>query len=399
MKTTVKLISLLLSAIIFASCTSSYAAVKDNATEAEMLGFDRADTEYISELTADASLTYSSYISGDSSTALSLPTAVNIKLPEAWEAVDTNIYKNTEKESSSALVLKAPFIYESTDSITWDRTIHEKLNTSGITADLSSWSTCFYKNKNNCQCIIYYSYGTNDVFSLYAYIELSESFILAVSMQDEEQLRGQMLDIIDSISIGTYDTDPLCTTTDLRGYMSYLVNYFNRAYRKGYDLSDINVTYLCFLYAYSNKECFYDIRTDLAKQYILLPEERAQEICKGLLGDGIKLSDYAQIYLNNTETGDGIYGGVDGMGYVINYARDYWQGDIWELDYTGYDDPLSTIEDGNIVRVTAHICSNPIYSEEEPQQKTLEYVFNKVTLTDKMGYSHTYYQLTEINKI
>ncbi len=395
----VKIIAMLLAASFLASCSMVFSAkLPVNTSLSKMLGFDRADTPYSSDLTEVKQLYYSTYIENGSETILASPITIDIKLPENWVDLGNNIFQTwNEKNKCTVLCMKAPNIYKIPPTFVLDGTTHATLNTTGIRADLSGWKTCSYKTGSGYESIIYYDYDENvGKFSTYSYIKINDDYVLGINMQDNTEFRGQMIDILDSITTGEYNPVENYYETDLRGYMNYLVNYFHEPYKTGDDVSDINVMYLCFLYAYANRASYYNIGYDLENQTISIPQSRMEEICTSLLGDQVNITDFEQKYLYENGNGSGKYGGVDGVGYIVQYATDYWMGDHWYLDHEKYDDPLEITENGDNTTVKAHIYYGMIGEYTTP--RTLEYVFEKVAVEDQLNSGHIYYKLIEIKE-
>ncbi len=404
MKKYFKIIAMLLAATLLASCTASASSgVPVDASVEDMLGFEREEQEKTCELTVDSRLMYSSYTENGDEIALTAPLVIDLRIPEGWTALGENVYQRiTDENNCAALCMKAPSIYKKFEDFKLDETVHAALNPKGIRADLSGWDVCAYKTAGGYDSIIYYNHDEDSqTFNMYAYLELDESYVVGVNMYDRAELGAQMLDILDTFSFDEYDPIESYSGREqefaLRSYMNSLVTYFHEPYMIGDDISDINVIYLCFSYANANKALYYDIGYDLERQTITVPQKRMEEICEGLLGEEVNIVSYEEKYLfENKNTADGKYGGVDGVGYIINYATDYWQGDLWHLDHEKYDDPLEITEDGDNIKVKAHIYYGMMGEYESP--RTLEYTFERVISEDAMHNHHLYFRLVEITE-
>lgn len=396
----VKITAMLLAAIVLSSCTlASSAGIKADSSVEKMLGFSREEDKYTSALTETSQLCYSTYIENGKETAIAKPIAVDIKIPAEWTQSSTNIYQTLNSSAKNTILcMKAPDIYKKPENFKLDETVHAALASKGVTASLAGWRICSYKTAAGYNSIIYYDYDKEaDTFSIYAYIELDDDYVAAVNIHDSYELRGQMLDIIDSLSLGTYDDFSDYGTAELGGYMNYLVNYFHEPYKIGDDVSDINVMYLCFLYAYSNRASYYDIGYDLERQAITIPLSRMDEICTALIGDDVDITSFEEKHMHTAETGNGEYGGVDGIGYIFNTATDYWWGDPWHIDYEKFDEPIEITENENIITVKAHIYRGLLGEYEDP--RTLEYTFEETAVKDEMGNGFIYHRLLEIKEL
>ncbi len=399
----VKLIAMLLSAILLASCgISSSASIPADTSVEKMLGFDRNSTSYKSELAEESLLSYSSVVDADGETILETPIVAKVKLPADWLSIDDNIFQTfNEENNSTILCMKAPLLYKADADFALDENTHAALNTRGIRADLSGWKNCAYKTASGYESIIYYCYDENNsIFSVYTYIKLNNEYVLGLNISDSLENRGQTIDILDSVTLGEYDPFVSYTTTSLESYMSYLVNYFHEPYKKGDDISDVNVMYLCLFYAYCNRDSFFDVKEDIERSTVNIPEERFDEISTSLLGDHVLLlnnigdiTEFEETYLRNGPAGH-LYGGVDGFGIAVAYATDHWGGDQYYIDH---NTPLEITENGTTVTVKASVYYSPDLGLQE-NYRDLEYTFEKIAVKDKLNEGHIYYQLIEIKE-
>ena len=208
-----------------------------NTNEATILGYVRRFSGHTADLPNVAAYEYTSAIRDfdyASQAALDAPVKMGIRLPYSWRHAGLNSCESVDPEgfythiaSSSAGVL-----FKVDSDFVLDCRFHETQR-NRFAFSLSTFEgkkVSQYRTAGGFDSVIYYQYDDADNIFLHAFIRISDEYIMSINLSDDSKNAAIMLDILDSIKYGEYDSAEEETYTAMRHNFDLLTDREKQLY-------------------------------------------------------------------------------------------------------------------------------------------------------------------------
>ena len=179
-----------------------------NMNESNMLGFVREFEGHKADLPKSAVYSYKCSIwdfSYADQYTFEQPITVSFSIPESWSNPDHNVCERTVHQQTYTQIASASpvVLYEVSPDFVLDCSFHEtQVNKYAISHNtFVGKNVSEYRTESGLDCVIYYQYDDADNIFLTAFVRLSDTLIMEISLNDDSSNTTQMLDILDTLRL------------------------------------------------------------------------------------------------------------------------------------------------------------------------------------------------------